>query len=97
MGHPGAGPLHESAGVPRVLITDFDRVEVLGDGLYTYVGTCPMHIDGNTEREVVIYITITWRAVARGIMLSAMHVVELTCLHDVVATIKKACARVSLH
>lgn len=90
-------PLHECGTAPRILITDFDRVEILGDGLYTYVGTCPMHIDGNTERQVVVYITITWRAVAKGIMLSAIHVAELTSLADVVAQIKKAVQRLTMH
>lgn len=97
MGQSVVMPLHESGVAPRVLVTDFDRVDVLGDGLYTYVGTCPVIIDGHSERQVVIYITVTWRAVAKGILLSATHVVELPYISEMLATIKKACARLTMH
>jgi hypothetical protein len=93
----GRPALNETGSAPRVLVTDWDRIETFGDGIYTFVGTSPLNVEGHQERVVVVYITVTWRAVARGVLLSAAHVVELRGMREMLAGLKTAYARLTMH
>jgi hypothetical protein len=75
-------PLHETGTAPRILVTDIERLEDLGDGLYCFVCTHPLTINGQMHRDVVVYIDATPWAIAKGIILSVAQVTELARFLD---------------
>jgi hypothetical protein len=60
-------PLYEADGVLEVTVTDVDRLEALGGGLFRFVCTTPRVFDGNEERRVNLYLNATPGAIVRGI------------------------------
>jgi hypothetical protein len=73
-------PLHESGTAPRITVTDVERLEVIGGGLYCFVCTHPITINGQMHRDVVVYLDATPWAIAKGIILSVANVPELCSL-----------------
>jgi hypothetical protein len=83
----GEVPLHENGTAPRILVTDIERLESLGDGLYCFVCTHPLEIGGAMHRDVVVYIDATPWAIAKGIVLSVAIVKELSVFMDKVKSV----------
>ena len=77
-----AVPLHENGTAPRYLVTDIDRLENLGGGLYCFVCTHPLEINGEKHDDVVLYIDCTPWAIAKGIVLALAQVSELSVFMD---------------
>lgn len=70
-------PLFEDGTAPRVLITDWDRVEDIDAGLYCFVGTRPICREGIKFRQVSCYIDINYCGVSCGVGLALRHIRRL--------------------